>query len=65
MTPKEMAKELRSKFYSEIGFYPQSKRCALIAVEALIKENEQIEEMVGQGFNLDFWQQVKTEIEQL
>ncbi len=42
-----------------------SKECALITVSYLINENKEVEGMVGQGFNLEYWEQVKAEIEKL
>lgn len=43
----------------------ETKRCALILVSYLIKENEEFQGMVGQSFNFDYWQEVKAEIEKM
>ena len=61
MTPKEKAKELLDKMTMEIGKF-NSKQCALIAVNEI--------EIVCKFYNdtqgeLEYWQQVKTEIEKL
>jgi len=74
-TPKEKAKELVEKFRKEyewvekdftIDLYRDSKQCALICVDEVIKTYTNknatywlLEEEV------DYWQQVKTEIEKL
>jgi len=77
MTPKEKAKELVDK-YSEIGIgHPTSlimpKQCALIAVDEIIKASptnplkggyiELYSDMVDEA--IDYWQEVKQEIEEL
>lgn len=71
MTPKEKAKELIEKFYEndpEIGrSITQATKCALIAVDELIKENEKWHywhNLKSEEF-VEYWQQVKTEIENL
>ena len=62
MTPKEKAKQLVEKFKLEpikplCIMHPQhSKKCALIAVDYLIKEAETIE-----AFN--YWEQVAEQIQ--
>ena len=50
---------------SDYPTFKTAKKCALITVENLIKENEEIEGMVGQGFNLDYWKEVHAEIVKL
>jgi hypothetical protein len=57
MTPKEKAKELYFKMYDAYGYDDYSlraKKCALIAVEELIKET-----------GSKYWYDVKQEIEKL
>ena len=68
MIAEDKANQLVAKyiFYVEAFSSNQqeenAKQCALIAVDELINENSQIEEMVGQGFNLEYWQEVKSKI---
>ena len=61
MTPKEKAKELVSKYeFIYIQNYTSMydvKRCAIIAVEEIIDGN------FGDGYNHQFWECVKEEIE--
>ena len=42
-----------------------AKKCALIAVDELIKDNLHNENIVNGGLNADYWQEVKTEINNL
>jgi hypothetical protein len=66
MTPKEKARELVDKFmnippkkisdYSRI-YLPTAKECARIAVDELIK--------YANTFGLEYWQEVKQEIDNL
>jgi hypothetical protein len=60
MTPKEKAKELVDKynFLKEI-FMPsihEQKQCALIAVDEILNKD---------GYNNDYWKEVKEEINKL
>ena len=64
MEAREKAKDLFDKFYylfpekHRIDFgYKESKQCALIAVDELIKETDWSE--------INYWQEVKQEIEKL
>lgn len=64
MTPKEKAQELFCKFYlvkDATGFVKitihEAKQCALIAVDEILKEVD--------IYELQFWQQVKNEIEKI
>jgi hypothetical protein len=68
MTPKEKAEELFGKHYivcqeytEEIQCSIQAKQCALIAVDEILK-NDTIFLYVH---HLDFWKEVKQEIEKL
>ena len=61
MTPKEKAKELVTRFYPEVQWklgqedcLDRAKRCALIAVDEMIKET-----------GTKYWYDVKREIELL
>jgi hypothetical protein len=79
MTPKEKAKELVYKFYPNVQWklgqedcLDRAKRCALIAVDEVIKSIpcipspipcEDIDACITQA--RDYWQQVKQKIENL
>lgn len=80
MTPEQKAKELVDAFSNYTGIFRyDAKFCALIAVEEIIKEIEQLrkpeyttfiisyeEQITMDGYQkLSYWQQVKTEIEKL
>lgn len=56
MTPKEKAKELVFNYYNLGLSYSKAKKCALIAVENLIKYSPFME---------NYWQEVKQEIKKL
>jgi hypothetical protein len=64
MTPKEKANELFDKYNELLSFhvfngtYDIAKQCAILSVEDLIKESETMT-------SLDYWQEVKTELEKL
>ena len=70
MTPKEKAKELFDKYFDEMlsfGFYltnRQISKIALIAVEE-IKEAIFWHPFESPNFELEYWQEVKQEIENL
>lgn len=67
MTPKEKAKDLWLTYYELLpdGIYSneaakeEAKRFALIAVDEILKLN------LNDGYDKEYWQQVKTEIENL
>jgi hypothetical protein len=70
MTPKEKAEELVNSFMNirkqkladySIIYHPTAKQCALIAVDEII--NSTSWQYITNG--LDFWNEVKQEIEQL
>ena len=66
MTAKEKAKELVFKFDDTMEFStPQrfAKKCALIAVDEILKDKEIIDGM--RVINDPYWQEVKQEIEKL
>ena len=72
MTPKEKAKELVDKFRKEfdwvesdyaIDLYRDTRQCALIAVDELIKLYEFLKP--HRGFKISYWDEVKQEIEKL
>jgi hypothetical protein len=68
MTPKEKAEDLFDKFCSITGLFTEAKQCALIAVDEII--NNFGTRTTGQEFYteyraVEYYQQVKTEIEKL
>jgi hypothetical protein len=66
MTPEEKAKELVYKFDDTMEFStPQrfAKKCALIAVNEILKDREEIDGM--RVINDPYWSKVKQEIEKL
>jgi hypothetical protein len=68
MTPKEKAKELVDKMLESLYdngslsfkriLYDKAKQCAIIAVDEMIDNCENI-------FDVEYWQEVKQEIEKL
>lgn len=78
MTPAEKAKELMEKFDGLdtainddlIGYFHNSKSCALIAVDEIISANPFDPNSMGDRDAIiedqnEYWQQVKAEIEKL
>lgn len=70
MTPKEKAEELVSKYYLQVQTLAQQKQCALISVdEIIITLNNDIRDIDVRGNILldliDYWREVKQEIEKL
>ena len=63
MTPKEKAKELVNKMAFEVCI-TDAKQCALIAVNE-IKEAIFWHPFESPNFELEYWQEVKQEIEKL
>jgi len=69
MTPKEKAEELVNEMfdYTE-ATYQAAKKCALIAVDEIINNNNKIPgNAVGLHIdaNINYWKEVKQEIEKL
>ena len=70
MTPKEKAIELVN-MYLQIydGRVPQAKKCALIAVEEIIKivpyENNDNAKYISNEKTIRYWQEIKQEIKKL
>ena len=67
MTPKEKSKELLNKFTNPVRWKlgqenvtQRAKECALIAVDEILKL--ELQEVYQ---NIDYWQEVKQEIEKL
>ena len=65
MTPKEKAIELYNKMYDYSLFEEEAKRCALIAVDEILKENLELPDEPETVVRYLFWQEVKQEIENL
>ena len=71
MTPKEKAKELIDRFTfrkvdGTIVRFDRTKKCALICVDEILKENERINQ--GGAFPTpltEYWKEIKKEIEKL
>lgn len=70
MTPKEKARELVERYHDEFGMlWYTAKKCALIAVDEILnvrslKSQRCGYEIVNDGY-IEYWQQVKNEIEKL
>ena len=69
MTPKEKALELFDKFNNpDTTHYPyvhNAQQCALIAVDEIIKANPYEINKTDMDSTIDYWQEVKQEIEKL
>jgi hypothetical protein len=76
MTPKEKAWDLNQKFmelqhYLENNAWNNSKQCAIIAVDEIIDSNPYKLSLEGKfltehiTYDINFWQDVKKEIEKL
>ena len=69
MTPKEKAEELVNKYHKDYDLlfwdlsWIQAKQCALIAVDEILETISRFIE--GIVLELDYWQEVKQEIELL
>lgn len=66
MTPKEKAEELVERMYvcAEINEYT-AKRCALIAVDELIKAATPVFDSFWPVNTTEYWQEVKQEIKNI
>jgi hypothetical protein len=72
MTPKEKAQELVDKFRSEILSFlgdrikdQNAKRCALIAVDELIKIHYLLTTTHDTSPSINYWKEVKQELDKL
>jgi hypothetical protein len=70
MTPKEKAEELFEKFNNpDTKYYPyvhNAQQCALIAVNEIINSNPHSNPLNTEVYStMDWWQEVKKEIEKL
>jgi hypothetical protein len=60
MEPEEYAIELYYKFTTYAPLHSDNKKCALIAVDEILKAGKDVDEFAD-----NYWLQVKTEIEKL
>ncbi len=74
MTPKEKAQELYHKYFSmikiespidRVSSIPYVKNCALIVVDEIIKANPYEVSKTDIDSTIDYWIEVKQEIEKL
>ena len=65
MTPKEKAEELVYKFMDTRIPWKQSKLCALIAVDELIKIHYLLTTTHDTSPSINYWKDVKKELENL
>ena len=66
MTPKEKAQELVNKYLQVYdGRVIQAKQCALIAVDEILKEKEDCHKFECHGNDINYWQEVKQELDKL
>jgi hypothetical protein len=65
MTPKEKAEELVYKFMDTRIPWKQSKLCALVAVDELIKIHYLLTTTNDTSPSINYWKDVKQELENL
>ena len=65
MTPKEKAEDLLSKYYFQVQTLDKQKKCALIAVDEIIKSNPINFDENENCIASNWWEQVKQEIEKI
>ncbi len=65
MTPKEKAEELVYKFMDTHISWKQSKQCALIAVDELIKIHYLLTTTHDTSPSINYWKEIKQEIQNL
>lgn len=68
LTPKEAANNLINKFHLEIKYWGRAKTCALIAVDEIINapdEDDYESPLIFENVFVNYWKQVKEEIEKL
>jgi hypothetical protein len=67
MTPKEKAEELVNKYWDDITdlFFEEAKQCALIAVDEILKFTYSLKFGNALSDELEYWEEVKQEIEKL
>ena len=65
MTPKEKAEELYWKYIDLTSLYPsEAKKCAIVAVDEMLKHMSLHFGQIGLS-TVEYWSEVKKEIEQL
>ena len=74
MTPKEKAQDLYYKYFSmikiespidRVSSIPYVKQCALITVDEILKANPYEVSKTDMDSTIDYWMEVKQEIENL
>jgi hypothetical protein len=65
MTPQEKADELFTKFSGNTVHFDAAKQCAFIAVDEIINTHLLSEKDIFGIHPVDYWQEVKNEIEKL
>ena len=65
MTPKEKAQKLFDKFIQTNGNSFFAKECALIAVDEILLYLKNSDDVMTSIKAVDYWQEVKKEIEKL
>jgi hypothetical protein len=65
MTPKEKSQNLVEKFIQTNGNSFFAKECALIAVDEILLYLKNSDDVMTSIKAVDYWQEVKTEIESL
>jgi hypothetical protein len=73
MGPKEKAKELLEKFmeyvdhnsYTYLNSTQNAKQCSIIAIDEIIKNNAEFLDGLRYHEELNYWEEVKQEIEKL
>ena len=65
MTPKQKAKELFNKMYDFSIFEESAKKCALIAVDEIIKEINDNYDTLHSADRKQYWKGIKKEIKNL
>jgi hypothetical protein len=65
MKQKEKAKELFDKYFEVTNNYYQAKQCALIAVDEILKALPTFELGLQCVAKIQYWREVKKEIESL
>jgi hypothetical protein len=65
MTPKEKAKELYNKYCNMESHCDDAKECSLVAVDEILLYLKNSDDVMTSIKAVDYWQEVKTEIEKL
>lgn len=69
MTAKEKAEQLVIRYYDITGPFTEAKQCALIAVDEILSNNLLYHSLskndILNNSHIEYWQEVKNEIEKL